>query len=254
MSPSSFINHYVENKVGYIILNRPECKNAITTDMWRCLPDLLDLMCRNGAQVIVLQGAAGAFAAGADLVELEALRTYQEAEDNWSAISNALMAVAECAVPTIAAIDGACIGGGCLLAVACDLRYASERSLFGVPVVKLGIVLDDVTIARVVALVGLANARELLLRGHVVSAARALECGLINACLLDSTQLGAHVNLVVNDLLENSLRSMEAARNSLARVSGLNAFPSMEDPALVIESYLSADFKERVARALGKRA
>lgn len=252
MSPSSFINHHVQNGIGYVIFNRPESKNAITTDMWRSIPDLLDLFDRNDCKTVVLKGAGGVFAAGADLLELEALKTFEAAEENWNAICNALMSVAECSVPTVAAIDGPCIGGGCLLALACDLRYATERSVFGVPVAKLGIVLDDGTVARLVSLVGAGRAREMLLRGNLLDAKQAQKAGLINSYVPDPQSLDLLLRTVTDDLLENSALSVEASRSSINRVCGLNSFPSVEDPANIIESYLTADFKKRIAKALGK--
>ncbi len=220
--------------------------------MWRSIPDLLEMMCRNNAAVIIIRGNGGVFAAGADLAELELLRTIEEAEDNWNAISNALMAVAECPVPTIASIDGACIGGGCLLAIACDLRYATDRSVFGVPVAKLGIVLDDGSVKRLAALVGAATAREMLMRGNMISAAQAAGRGLINEFVADGTELTELLERVTTELLENSPPSIEASRRSIGRVCGLNSFPTMEDPSCIVESYLTDDFRARVARALGR--
>lgn len=253
MSPSSFINHYSKDGVGFIVFNRPESKNAITTDMWRSIPDLLDVFCRNQCSVIVLKGNGGVFAAGADLLELEALNTVQDAEDSWNAISNALMAVAECPVPTLAAIDGPCMGGGCLLSIACDFRYSTERSKFSVPIAKLGIVLDDGTIARLVALVGAGTAREMLLRAHVIDATQALRVGLINQCVDSLAELDALVEKATSEIVENSATSIEAARSSVNRICGLNVFPSVEDPSRIVESYLSADFRKRIAKALGKQ-
>jgi enoyl-CoA hydratase/carnithine racemase len=252
VSPSSFINHFVKDGVGQIVLNRPECRNAITTDMWRSIPDLIDLMCRNDAGAIVVRGAGGAFAAGADLAELELLRSFQAAEETWNAISNALGALSECMVPTIAMIDGPCIGGGCLLAIACDLRYATARSLFAVPVAKLGIIIDDASVARLAAIVGSASARELLMRGNVISAHRAYEKGLVNELTEDQTALEQLISKVTEELLENSATSIDACRKSVARVCGLNSLPSMEDPSAIIESYLTEDFRLRIAKALDK--
>lgn len=251
MSPSSFIIHFVEDNVGHIVLNRPEYKNAITADMWRSIPDLIDLLSRNGARVIVFKGSGGSFAAGADLAELELLRTFEQAEDNWNAIISALNAVAESPIPTIAAIDGPCIGGGCLLAISCDLRYATSRSIFGVPVAKLGIVLDDVTIARLVALVGASRSREMLLRGNVIGGDQAQLIGLIHNIFSDESSLSSNVQLVIDDILGNSAKSVDACRRSISRVCGLNAFPSFDDPSAVIESYLTDEFRHRVSRALG---
>lgn len=252
MCPSSFISHFVENDIGRIVLNRPECKNAITTDMWRSLPDLIDLMSRNGAKAVVISGAGNVFAAGADLSELESLQTFDQASDNWNAISNALVALSESPMPVIASIDGPCIGGGCLLAIACDLRYATSRSIFGVPVAKLGIILDDASVARLVALIGAGFARELLTRGHVISAEQAISCGLIHSHVEDAAELNLHIDRVCAEILENSASSVSACRSSLARVCGLNAFPSMEDPTAIVESYLTDDFRSRVAKALGR--
>ena len=161
----NFIRYELKELVGLVFIDRPEFRNALSTAMWRALPVVLDSLKTSGARAIVLGGAGGAFASGADLTELKELRTSEQANEFWSAIEDCLNFVSNFSLPVVAMIDGACVGGGCLLASACDLRYASERATFAVPVARLGIILDDASIARLVSILGDSFTRQMLFYG-----------------------------------------------------------------------------------------
>lgn len=133
----------VQDSVGRLILNRPNVHNAISRQMWEAMPAKLEALKQRGAKVVVVSGQGNSFAAGADFKELAQIKDYSHARENWYAIANCLNAVAQFSLPTIASIHGNCMGGGLLLALACDLRFASESASFALPVAKLGIVLDD---------------------------------------------------------------------------------------------------------------
>lgn len=148
----------------------------MTPAMWRELPELLEqLAADTSVRVLVLTGADGTFCAGADIATLrESPQTSQgltvEAEEALSAFPK----------PTLAAVRGHCVGGGAQLAVACDLRFASQGALFGITPAKLGIVYPASSTRRLVRLVGPATAKYLLFSGELIEAERALRTGLVD--------------------------------------------------------------------------
>lgn len=239
---SGSVTSRLEDSTGHIVLSRPELRNALSCQMWQAIPQELASLVKAGARVICISGTDGAFVAGADLSELKQIKTYKDAQKNWAAIFSAFDAVANCPVPTIAAIDGPCIGGGCLLSASCDLRYATSRSVFGIPVARLAIVLDDLTINRVANVVGRPKALEMIMRGNTFDAAEALRCGLVNA-VVEQAELAGKVAGVCSEITANSSKSIQAARNALRNFAS-HANKSTHDDA--IKSYLSPEFAQRI--------
>lgn len=228
--------------VGYCFINRPAVHNAISRQMWDSLPAQLDSLRERGAKVIVIAGKGSSFAAGADFKELAQIKDYSQARDNWHSIAKCLQAIYAFPLPTIAMIRGNCMGGGLLLALACDLRYAADDADFALPVAKLGIVLDDDNINRLVSLVGIADAKEILYLARTISAEKALQMKLINDCVAEN-QLEKLVKLVAHDIAENAHNSIAEAKLSLARIAGRQIYA--QDDA-VINSYLSEEFRSRI--------
>lgn len=240
----------ISEQIAFITINRPNARNAISKQMWLQIPAELIKLQENGAKVVVFEGVGEAFAAGADLDELRQLSNFEEAESNWKAISSALDAIYTCSLPTIAAIDGPCMGGGLLLACACDLRYASARSIFSLPIARLGIVLDDVNVSRFASIIGVARAKELIYRSQTITAALALSYGLLNDVFDESDFIRA-IGQAVGEILKNSPMTISEAKASLARYSELSH--NMDNERAVVTSYLSPDFLERVARIRGEK-
>jgi enoyl-CoA hydratase len=239
----------VEDGIGWISLNRPETRNAINKGMWDALPGALRAVQDEGARVAVLQGEGGAFASGADLYELEALDSPEAAKAHWLSIRQALNAVANFELPTIAMINGACMGGGCLLACACDLRFCESDARFCIPVAQLGIVLDDDNIARLISLVGRGAAAELLLTADTINAQIALEIGLVNR-VLPADRLHSTVATVATSVKRNEASALSASKAALMRLS--SSAPQNQDQTGMVASYLSDEFRSRVAKALSK--
>ncbi|NED57478.1 enoyl-CoA hydratase/isomerase family protein, partial [Micromonospora aurantiaca] len=123
--------------VATITIDRPAKRNAMSADMWRALPGILDTLAKDDAvRVVVLTGAGGNFCAGADISELDDI--HRDDDSHLSTVAE--RALAAFPKPTLAAIEGYCVGGGCQLAAACDLRFAAEDARFGITPAKLGIV------------------------------------------------------------------------------------------------------------------
>lgn len=168
---------------GVITLNRPARRNALRMDGWRALAGAVRAFGDDpDVRAIVLRGAGEeAFSAGADLEEFAALRGEpQGAADYHAAFADALAAIGAVGQPVIAMIHGHCVGGGCALAVACDLRLADERARFAIPATRLGVILGPDQLRALHDLVGGAATRDILLAGRTLGAAEALRVGLVN--------------------------------------------------------------------------
>lgn len=167
----------VAGPVATILINNPARRNAMTVAMWSALPGILDGLAADPAvKVVVLAGAGGTFCAGADINDAAAIG--REGEGSVAVLAEE--ALAAFPKPTIARIEGFCVGGGCQLAVACDLRFAAAGSRFGITPAKLGIVYPAVTTRRLVELVGPAAAKHLLFTGDLIGVERALRIGLVD--------------------------------------------------------------------------
>jgi len=165
-----------------VTLNRPAKLNALDLATWELLAERMRAVDRDDAvRCVILQGAGDAFAAGADISEFASVRsTVEKARAYGNAEHAGVMTVAECRHPTVALIDGPCVGGGLEIACACDIRICSEESRFGVPINRLGLTMALDELAFFLGVVGRAAALEILLEGQVVGAARAQELGLVH--------------------------------------------------------------------------
>ena len=173
------------------------CKlNALTIAMWRALAEAVRALSADDAlRCVVLRGAgSAAFAAGADIVEFATERNDREQGRHYHGelVGGALKAVGECRHPTVAMIQGPCVGGGLELACQCDLRIADRSARFGVPINRLGFAIAYDELAGLLALAGPAVAAEILLEGRVWDAEEALAKGLLTR-LVDDGALEAEV-------------------------------------------------------------
>ena len=171
-----------------VVLNRPDKLNAMTKGMWQRLGKvMIELDADESLRCIVLRGAGGkAFSPGNDIGEFETARSNPEQAKAYGEVLHvALKAVADCRHPTLALIEGICVGGGLEMAALCDLRICGESSRFGVPINRLGLVMAYPEIAGLQALVGKAATLEILLEGRVFDAAEAKDKGLVTRVVSD---------------------------------------------------------------------
>lgn len=195
-----------EGSTATVVIDNPAKRNAMTPDMWRQLPPLLDRLEADPAiRVLVLRGAGETFCAGADLGDLDGLL----AAGDGSVAVVAEERLATFAKPTIARISGACVGGGCQLAVACDLRIAATGSRFGVPPARLGLVYPAPTTRRLVGLIGPSATKHLLFTAELIEADRALAVGLVDEV---TDRLDARVGDIAEAIAARSQLTVVAAK------------------------------------------
>ncbi|TDB92992.1 enoyl-CoA hydratase/isomerase family protein [Actinomadura sp. 7K534] len=198
----------VAEGVGTVVIDRPEKRNAMSADMWRSLPGLLDDLAANRAvRVVVLTGAGGNFSAGADISELSDIHR----DDDSHLSSVAERALAAFPKPTLAAIEGYCVGGGCQLAAACDLRFAAADARFGITPAKLGLVYPAGATTRLVRLVGPSAAKYLLYSADLIGAGDALRIGLLDE-VVPGDGLRKRVAEFAETLASRSLLTQQATK------------------------------------------
>ena len=146
----------VEPPIGWLVVNRPETKGAFTRAMWDALPGLLEeLAARDEVRVVAITGTDGCFVAGADINEFTELRADPDRARRYDeGARGTIERLERLSVPSMAVIGGPCVGGGCLIALACDLRLASRSARFGIPAGRLGLAYPHEGVERLVAVLG----------------------------------------------------------------------------------------------------
>ena len=200
--------------IGYLSLNRPEVRNAISEEM---IAELLDIVQEiekdNELRVLILTGKGKAFMAGADIAELKRMKPMEILRWN-EGIVRIASRIENLRQPVIAAINGAAMGGGLELAIACTFRIMAQAAKVGLPEVKLGIIPGAGGTQRLPRLIGISNATEMILTGAIVGAERALELGIVNQVTTDTEVIQAAEKLA-RRIMANASLAVEMAKNAL---------------------------------------
>jgi enoyl-CoA hydratase/carnithine racemase len=244
-----------ESGIATITFNRPSARNAISTGMIERLPRELSRLGQSGhTRVVVLRGAGGkAFASGADLTEMAGMDSVK-AIDHYRRFEVLLAAIETSDLPVIAMIEGYALGGGCEVAVACDLRIASPDARFGIPIARIGHTLDFKNVRRLLALIGPATLKELLLTDRIIDAEEAFRVGLLHTVVPRET-LEAHTYHVAQEIAKKAPLSLGATKRTIHECLANPSLQGIEEPAaLAAACFDSEDFKEGVRAFLEKRA
>lgn len=245
----------VRGATAHLILNRPDKRNALNGAMWGAIPGLLErALTHDGVRLLVVSGTGGSFAAGADISEFEEVYATPERAEAYSrSIAAALDTLAAFPRPTLAMIEGACVGGGCGLALACDMRFAAEGSRFGITPGKLGLVYTLNDTARLIRAVGVPTAKDMLFSGRLLDASEALSTGLINR-LVPLDRLSGEVETYASMLAATSPNSAKITKQLIALIEAGQAEDDDATRALFLEAFTSADFQEGYRAFLEKRS
>lgn len=242
-----------EGAVAWVAIDRPARRNALRSADWQRLGAALDGAVADGARALVVHGSGGSFCAGADIEELAAqLADPAALEAGNRTVQQTQLALERLPVPTIAMIDGACVGGGMGLALACDFRIASARARFALTPARLGLVYAPDDTARLVRVAGMARAKQLLMLGVAVEAAQALAWGLVDEVVAVDA-LREQVTAVATRLAEGPRAALAAIKRIIAHAAGDPATDRARAEALYAEAFRGPEFAEGAAAFLGRR-
>ncbi|MFX0545977.1 enoyl-CoA hydratase/isomerase family protein [Roseovarius sp. S1116L3] len=251
--PSPDISDELRDGILWVTFQRPQSRNAMTFGMYERLASLCCEMPTDGSvRAMVISGAGGkAFAAGTDMTQFRAFETAQDALDYEHRIDAVLEAVERCPVPTIAAINGACTGGGASIAAACDLRIASASLKFGFPIARtLGNCLAAGNLARLSDLIGAGRVREMIFTARLIEAEEALRIGLVSEVLPDEDALMARAAELADHVGSMAPLTLRATKEAMRRTRAATA---VDDSDLIVSCYMSDDFRTGMEAFLSKR-
>lgn len=246
----------VDGAVGWITFDHPGRHNAMSVGMWESLGAAVEALESDRAvRVIVLRGAGDkAFVSGADISQFESARDTLEANLRYEVIGDAGMSrLARCSKPTIAMLQGWCLGGGVAIALNCDLRIADESLRFGIPAARLGVGYRWGGIKKLMDTVGAANAREIFLSARRFDAQDALRMGFVGQ-VVPRGGLEAAVRSRCEELAANAPLTMAAVKLAIDELSraGADADTQRMDAA-TRRAYTSEDFAEGRRAFMEKR-
>lgn len=240
--------------IGELVLSQPARRNALNAAMWAGLPKVLKQAENTpGIKALIVRGDGDHFASGADISEFETLyATRETAKEISDHIAAGFKALAEFPLPTIALIRGACVGGGCGLALCCDLRFADNTSLFAITPAKLGLVYPFSDVQRLIETVGIPNAKDMLFSARRIKAKRAEKMGLVNK-LFKPDDLETAVLDYAEGLAALSTQSAIITKKMFAAYQAGQSGESAQSMDWFLDGFVSDDFKEGYSAFLEKR-
>jgi enoyl-CoA hydratase len=244
----------VHDGVGRVTFNRPEARNALTFVMYERLAEILkQVESDSSIKVVIFTGAGDkAFAAGTDISEFKSFSAPQDALNYEARMDRILDALERSRVPTIAAIGGACTGGGAAIAACCDIRISAQNARFGMPIGRtLGNCLSIKNYVRLVSLIGAARVKDIIFTGRLIDAAEARTMGLFSEVLPDYTSLQSRARELAQTVGSQAPLTLRATKEALRLVK--ERMTPEEDHDLILMCYMSRDFREGMDAFLNKR-
>jgi enoyl-CoA hydratase/carnithine racemase len=241
--------------IATLTFNRPEARNAMTWEMYDSLVATCDRVDADPSiKLLVLRGAGDkAFVAGTDIAQFHGFGQPGDGVRYEARLDAVLDRLERVTKPTIAAVRGVAVGGGCAIALCCDLRVATADSSFGVPIARtLGNTLSSATCARVIALVGPSRFKDLMFTGRLVAAADLHAAGVVNR-LVDAADFDRAVADLSGEIAANAPLTIRSIKEMTRRLIAKQRLSSDEERDLIELCYTSKDFKEGVTAFLDKR-
>jgi enoyl-CoA hydratase/carnithine racemase len=237
-----------------LVLDRAAKRNALSYEMWSAIPRLVAQVEEdNAVSVLIVRGAGDHFSAGADICEFEARRTRPDDVVHYGEIvEQAEKSLLEMHKPSIAMISGYCLGGGCELALACDMRVASADAILGITAARLGIVYSFLSTYRLVTAVGASYAKYMLTTGAHIPAEEALRARLVDR-MVDTSDLAKTVEDLALRIDRQSQVSVRAALSIIEKIIDGATSADLEAARLPLDAARSADYREGVQAFLAKR-
>jgi len=243
-----------EGGVATVVIDRPEVRNAVNTETLGSLSRAFtDLSADGAVRAVVLRGRGEkAFCAGADLKEWQGREGVAAYRMHFDAVARAIESIARCSKPTVAAVDGFALAGGCGLAAVCDITLCTKRSQFGLPEIQIGLI-PAIVMAPIFRAVGRKKGVEMVLRGRRLSGEEAECFGLATRCVSDDA-LEAETAKVAAELASLSPYTLRVTKEALSQLSDMEFFASLRYLREVVASAsMSEDAREGVAAFFEKR-
>lgn len=249
----SFVTLEHRGPVGLITMNRPEALNALNDQVLRDLDAVLDQVeADDSILVAVITGAGRSFVAGADIGQMSTL-TAAEAKAFGVLGNRVFLKLENLTKPTIAAVNGFALGGGCELSMACDIRVASEKAKFGQPEVGLGIIPGFGGTQRMARIIGTGPAMELIYTADTIDAQRALEIGMVNH-VVPADQLMDEAMKLAQKICANAQKAIRASKLAIRRGIDCDISTAVSYEALAFATcFGTEDQKEGMQAFLEKR-
>ena len=240
---------------AWITFNRPKVRNAVTWAMYSRLEEVCEEVDRDrDVRVVILRGAGGqAFVAGTDISQFADFRTEQDPLDYEARIDRIVGRLEHVSKPTVAMIEGYCVGGGAAIALACDFRYATPALQFGVPIAKtLGNCLSMANFARLVDLLGPARTKEVMMLARLLGAEECRQAGVIND-IFPPESIEGEVRAVADTLAGMAPLTLRAVKEAVRRIQAHRRIRPEDGEDLILSCYMSEDFREAVKAFTEKR-
>jgi enoyl-CoA hydratase len=251
---SESILYEIQDGIGLVTFNRPEARNAFTLDMYERLYEIVqEAQTGKSIRVLVFTGAGEkAFAAGTDISEFKSFSTAQDAHDYEGRMERVLGTLERSDVPTIAAINGVCTGGGAAIAMCCDLRIGSANARFGLPIARtLGNCLSMANYVRLVSLLGPARVKDIVFTARLIEAEDARAAGLLSEVLADHSSLQKRAMELARTVASHAPLTLRVTKQALRAIQ--QQMTPANDPDMILTCYMSKDFKEGMDAFLNKR-
>jgi enoyl-CoA hydratase len=244
-----------EPPLAVLTFNRPEARNALTWEMYQGLLDACDTVdARDDIRVLIVRGAGGkAFAAGTDISQFTSFRSAEDGIQYERRLDAAIDRLERVTKATVAQVQGVATGGGCAIALTCDLRVCSPDARFGVPIAKtLGNCLSVANSARMMDLLGPARFKDLMLTARLMDVQEASSLGLVTR-LADADRIDDATRDLAITIAGHAPLTIAVTKEMVRRVQEARRPAPETSEDLIGRCYASADFKEGVEAFLGKR-
>ncbi len=243
-----------DGPVAYLTFNRPQARNAMTWAMYDALAEACaQVEAQPDVRVFVLRAAGDAFAAGTDIGQFTAFSSGDDGIAYERRMEDVIARLERLAVPTIAQVQGVAAGGGCMIALVCDLRVCTPSAKFGVPIARtLGNCLSAANHARLVDLIGPARTKDLMFTGRLLEVAEAQSLGLVTR-IAAPEEIDTEVRNLAQTIAAHAPITLQTTKEALRRIAAHRRLQQGKDDDLLSRCYASADFREGVQAFVTKR-
>jgi enoyl-CoA hydratase len=244
-----------DGPIATLTFNRPEARNAMTWEMYDALVDACERVDQDASiRVLVFRGAGGkAFVAGTDIAQFQNFSNRDDGLKYEERLDHVLDRLERVTKPTIAQVEGVAAGGGCAIALTCDLRVATPEATFGIPIARtLGNCLSSASYSRLLDVMGPGVVKDMLFTGRLIGAVEAHAFGIVNR-LVPAATIDGTVKVLAAEIASNAPLTLRATKEMIRRILANRRLAAGEDADLVELCYTSADFREGVTAFLAKR-